>query len=191
MKTIKYIFFLFSLLWITSSYSQVVTYGVTFPNDLQVGNSKLALNGTGVRKKHLIDLYVAGLYVSHKTSNPNDIVDGKESVAMKISVLSSLITSKRMSETIREGFEKSTHGNMGPYQDRIDQFIKALSEDIHKGASYDVIYNSELATTKVLKDGHVKAEIKGEDFKKVLFAIWLGDDPVDKDLKAKLLGTQP
>jgi hypothetical protein len=191
MKTIRYTFLILLFLVITSTYSQVVTYGVTFPNNLQAGNSNLTLNGTGVRKKHMIELYVAGLYTSAKTSNPNDVIDGKGSVAMKIHVLSSMITNKKMSETMREGFEKSTHGNMAPYQDRIDQFVKALSEDVHKGANYDVVYNADRALTQVIKDGQVKSEIKGEDFRKILFAIWLGDDPVDKDLKAKLLGTNP
>jgi hypothetical protein len=169
---------------------QVVIKGVTSPESIKEENHTLVLNGAGVRKKGPIDLYVAALYLLTKNKDAAKIIEAAEPMAMRIVILSKRITSEKMDKTMREGFVKSTKGNTSPFQDRIDAFSKALSEDISKGASYDLVFLPDKDMVRVLKDGKMKTEIKGLDFKKVLFAIWLGDEPVDKDLKKNLLAEE-
>jgi hypothetical protein len=169
---------------------QVVTYGVTWPETYKAESHTLILNGAGVRKKGPIDLYVAALYLSEKNKEAGKIIEAAEPMAIRIFILSKRITNEKMDKAIREGFVKSTHGNTSPYQTRIDEFSKALSEDISKGASYDLIFLPDKDLVRVLKDEKLKTEIKGLDFKKVLFAIWLGDEPVDKDLRKKMLAEE-
>jgi hypothetical protein len=175
------------LFLISSVYGQVVTEGVSFDESFKVGNKNLVLNGTGVREKHRIDLYVAGLYIPKVTNDAATIVKANETAAMKIVIVSKMITKSKMDESIREGFQKSTQGNSTAFQDRIDKFVKALSEDIGKGAIYMLVYDAEKETLNVYKDNQLKTEIKGLDFKIAVFGIWLGEDPVDDDLKNKLL----
>lgn len=184
----KFILFIYTgLLLISSVYAQRVTEGVSFDETIKAGNETLVLNGTGVREKHRIDLYVAGLYVPSVTTDAAAIVNADKTTAMKIVIVSKMITKSKMDKSIREGFQKSTQGNTGVFQDKIDKFVNALSEDIGKGAIYMVVFDQEKETLNVFKDNQLKTEIKGLDFKKAVFGIWLGDDPVDKDLKNKLL----
>ena len=60
-------------------------------------------------------------------------------------------------------------------------------EDIKKGDIYDIMYIPNKGVV-VFKNGKIFPAINNFDFKKALFAIWLGDDPADDDLKEELLG---
>ncbi|HLX76390.1 MAG TPA: chalcone isomerase family protein, partial [Terriglobales bacterium] len=48
--------------------------GVTLPDTVQVGSATLVLNGLGVRKKFVVKVYVAGLYLEQKSSDANAII---------------------------------------------------------------------------------------------------------------------
>ena len=41
---------------------------------------------------------------------------------------------------------------------------------------------------EIKRDGELIDTVKGMDFKQALFAIWLGEDPADDDLKEGMLG---
>ena len=41
--------------------------------------------------------------------------------------------------------------------------------------------------TRMIRDGVLQTTIGGLEFKQALFRIWLGDDPVDAELKEALL----
>lgn len=163
--------------------------GVTIPQYYNSGSAKLVLNGAGIREKYFIDLYVCGLYLEDKSSDPEQVIESNKNLAIKIAIVSDLISESKMKESIEEGFKKSTKENISAYQERINQFVKAISEDIQKGVVYDLVFHPESGgVTQVYKNNVLKTEVKGLDFKKVLCGIWLGNDPVDKDLKTGLLG---
>lgn len=85
--------------------------GVSLPDTLPAGKEKLILNGAGIRKKiFFLKLYVAGLYVKEKTSSADKILNSDVPVAMRLHIISRLISSKNMEKATREGFEKSTMG---------------------------------------------------------------------------------
>ena len=60
-------------------------------------------------------------------------------------------------------------------------------EPIVKTNVFELVYESAVGV-KVSKNGKLLDTIDGQDFKTALFGIWLGADPVDKNLKAGMLG---
>ena len=48
--------------------------GVTLPDTVQVGSTMLVLNGMGIRTKYMVKVYVAGLYLEQKSSDPGAII---------------------------------------------------------------------------------------------------------------------
>ena len=162
--------------------------GVEIPEKLKAGKTTLVLNGAGVREKMWIDLYACGLYIEKKTTNAQEIIDSKEPCAIKIHIVSKLISSEKMNNAVEEGFEKSTGGNIAELRKRIDAF-KAIfaKEEIQKNDIYDIVYVPGKGTL-IFKNGKIQPVIKGYDFKQALFAIWLGNEPADDDLKEELLG---
>lgn len=160
--------------------------GVSIPESFTAGKDKLVLNGAGIREKYFIDLYVGGLYLKEKTSDASKILDANEPMAVKMHIISGMITNKKMEETVREGFKKSTGGNIAPYKEKIDQMIAAFKEEIKVGDIFDIVYTPAEGTS-IYKNNVLKSQVKGLDFKKVMFGIWLGKDPADDDLKDDML----
>ena len=161
--------------------------GINMPETLAAGSDTLVLNGAGIRTKYFIKVYVGGLFLKKKGGDANTIMNFDEPMAIRLHVISSLITSDKMKETVLEGFQKSTNGNMAPFKDRIDPFIAVFKDDIKIGDVYDLIYIPGEGT-KAYKNKVLKSTTNGLDFKKVLFGIWLCDKPADKGLKELMLG---
>jgi hypothetical protein len=58
----------------TSNVSAADIAGVTLPDTVQVAGTTLLLNGAGLRTKYMVKVYVASLYLTQKSSDPNAIV---------------------------------------------------------------------------------------------------------------------
>ena len=180
------VFTLLLLLPCFLSIAQTNIDGITFPDTYNAGKDKLVLNGGGTREKLWMDMYLAGLYLKEKNKDAGSIVSANSSMAIRISIVSGLITSSMMTEAVEEGFKKSTDGKQAIYKEQIEKFKKAFSDEIKKGDVFDILYTEEKII--VYKNNLLKVEIAGLDFKKAVFGIWLGTDPVDDDLKKGMLG---
>jgi len=71
---------------------------------------------------------------------------------------------------------------------QIDQFSGFFTEPLKEGMQVQIDYAPGPGTT-VSVGGKTKGTVAGADFMRALFAIWLGDKPVDGSLKDGLLGT--
>jgi hypothetical protein len=168
--------------------SQVTISGVTLPAKLEFNNKTLKLNGGGLREKLWIDLYVGGLYLPEKMNDAKRIIAANQMQAIRLVIVSSLISSEKMEEAVEEGFENSTNGNTKPLRDKIDKFKSFFSkEPIKKNDIFDIVYIPGKGTI-VYKNNKIVGIVEGFEFKKALLAIWLGDKPADDDLKEGLLG---
>ncbi|MBW2637849.1 MAG: chalcone isomerase family protein [Deltaproteobacteria bacterium] len=161
--------------------------GVSVSDSIKAGQDSLLLNGAGVRTKFFMDLYVGCLYVKEKGMDAGQIVAADAPMAIKMQIISGLITSDKMEKTTREGFVNATGGNTAPIQNEIDTFIAVFNEKIEKGDVYDLIYVPGKGV-ETYKNGTYASITKGLDFKKALFGIWLGDKPAQKSLKKEMLG---
>ena len=169
-------------------YAQKTVGGVTLQKKLKVGETYLTLNGAGVREKFFMDMYACGLYLKETSNNATTIINNDESAAIKIHIISSLITSKKMTDAVEEGFKNATGGKTAVLRKEIDQFKAVFTkEEIQKEDVYDIVYVSGKGTI-IFKNGKIQPIIKGLAFKQALFGIWLCDKPADKDLKEALLG---
>ncbi len=184
----KTILVLFAAILSATSFAQVTISDVTLPKKVEFNNKTLILNGGGLREKLWIDLYVGGLYLPEKNKDPKRIIAANQPQAIKLVIVSSLISSEKMEEAIEEGFEKSTNGNTKPMRAKIDKFKSFFSkEPIKKNDIFDIVYIPGKGTV-VYKNNKIIGVVEGLDFKKALFAIWLGEEPADEDLKEGMLG---
>lgn len=154
---------------------------------LAVEGQNLTLNGAGVREKMFMDMYVGSLYVTKKATDGNAISAANEAMAIKLNIVSGLITSEKMITAINEGFENSTGKKTAPLKAKIDKFKGFFKEKINKKDIFIIVYVPGEGVS-VYKNGTKKGTIDGLDFKKALFGIWLGNKPADDDLKDGMLG---
>ena len=114
-------------------------------------------------------------------------MDADEAMAVKLHIVSKLISSDKMINAVEEGFENSTEGNIAPLESRIKKFIGFFKEEINKGDVFDITYQPGKGVV-AYKNGKEKGTVEGMDFKKALFGIWLSNRPADDDLKEGMLG---
>lgn len=161
--------------------------GVSFPDQVQVGGTTLALNGLGLRQATMlkVNVYVAGLYVPKTSNDANALVAPsvpKELVLQFVRDVGASDIGKGWSE----GFEKNAKAELPALKDRI-AMLNGWMADIKTGQKLIFVYTPG-AGVQVDVNGAVKGTIKGDDFAQAFFSIWLGAEPPNPELKAGLLG---
>ena len=167
--------------------AQVKVGDATLPSKVSVANKDLTINGSGIRQKFVFDLYAAGLYLTEKSSNAEKIVAMDEPMQIKMDILSSLISTKKLLDAFKSGIEKGNPASeVTRLKPKTEQFLSFIKNEIKVGNVYDLIYEPGVGT-KLLENGNLLGTIQGLDFKVLLFNIWLSKTPVDDDLKEGLL----
>jgi len=160
--------------------------GVELADSISIGSNELSLNGAGIRKKLFIKLYVGSLYLAESGNDGNTIITADKPMALRLNILSDLLTQKKMVKALKDGFNNSTNGNTAPIQAEIDQMIALMQEKIRPGDSYTLAYEPGIGT-RVSRNDEEMSVIAGLAFKQALFGIWLSDKPAQASLKKAML----
>lgn len=184
MKTILTLFF-FLIASFTCNAKEVS--GISIKELFTYDTTTLQLQGTGIRDKFFMDLYIASFYTLKPHQDATPLLSADEPMALSLHILSSLITSEKMEEATREGFLNATGGNTAALQKQIETFIAIFKEPISLNDRYDFFYFPSKGVL-IFKNSLLKSTIDGLEFKKALFGIWLGDKPAQESLKKNLLG---
>lgn len=164
--------------------------GVKFEQSLQVGGTRLQLNGAGVRYKAIFKVYAAGLYLSAKAVTPEAVLAASGPRYLQIVMLreidanelGKLFTRGMEQNAPREDFSKSIAGIM-----RMSDIFSSRKK-LFPGDSFAVEWAPGTGTI-ILVNGKQAAEpIKEPEFYSSLMKIWLGNSPADAALKDALLG---
>ncbi|WP_430462603.1 chalcone isomerase family protein [Thalassolituus sp. LLYu03] len=174
------------LLGLTTAVQAKEIKDVAVDDQLTLEGHSFVLNGAGIRSKFFLDVYIAALYLQKQESDAAAIVAADEPMAIRLHITSGMINSKRMSESTRDGFVRSTGGNLAPIEGDVEELIKAFKDEIKEGDVFDLVYEPETGVT-VYKNGVAASNVKGLAFKQALFGIWLSDDPIQSSLKKSLV----
>ncbi|QUM75379.1 chalcone isomerase family protein [Moritella sp. 24] len=158
--------------------------GVSVPDNVSVEGASLNYQGAGVRSKFFIDLYVGSLFTQKADT---DVVKSQDQSAIRLNIISGLITSEKMVSAINEGFDGATSGNTAPISAEIAEFIGVFSEEIVKGDQFTLVSIPGKGLTTYKNDEKLST-ITNDDFRQAVLSIWLGDKPADDDLKEDMLG---
>lgn len=192
MKNFNVIIFclLFSLFNLIYGQKQFETEGVIVPRTIDYKYKKLELNGFGTRSKLWIDVYVQALYLSILSQDPKEILESNTEMAVRIQIISPLVTSEKLSKALRKGLVKSVGKDkileIKSQSDLLQKFIS--NAPTKKNDFFNLIYDTAEESIIVFKNDILVGKIPGFKFKKAFFGIWLSDNPVDKDLRNDLLG---
>lgn len=175
------------LVWLPIAGYPLTLEGVDLPESLQVEDKKLVLNGAGVRSKYFMDVYVAGLYLPEKSNDAEAIVAAQETQTIHMHIISSHITRARLIETIEEGVQQSAGKDFPRYKPMLQELWDTLTFEVEVGDNYDFTYLPGKGT-HFYRNGKLLRVLPDVEFKKILFGIWLGPDPVQDSVKKALLG---
>jgi Chalcone isomerase-like len=159
---------------------------IDFPAQVQVKGTALTLNGLGVRKATLfkVNVYVAALYLSRTSTDPNTILAAGGPYELVLHFVRD-VGSSDINKGWAEGFARNREADIPSLKDRI-ALLTQSTDDIKKGERVQFFYDPG-AGLQITVNGVVKGTISGADFGRAFLAIWLGVPP-NPELKAGLLG---
>ena len=160
--------------------------GVKIPDEDQ----KLQLNGAGLRKRAFFQVYAIGLYLPEKKASAADAIAaaGPKRVAMH---MLRDVGASQFGDALNDGMkENHSEAEMKALEPRIKQLLEAMNaiKDAKKGMRITLDWVPAGGTQLTVDGKPVGAPIPGEDFFRALLKIWLGEHPVQDDLKKALLG---
>ena len=160
---------------------------VNMPETLTLEGKTLQLNGMGLREATFlnIDVYVAGLYLEQRSSDPKQIIDSESTKHVRLSLLRNIPKSD-MSEQLEASFKRAAGKDYDKLKARFAQMAAWIPE-LHKGENFSITYHPGKGLT-IQHGARVLGTIAGADFARTIFAIWLGDKPPNAGLKRGMLG---
>lgn len=158
--------------------------GVTLPDKAVVAGQNLVLNGMGLREKYMLDIYVGGLYLPQKSSDPSAIINLDAPKRVVMHFIYSEVPKDKIVETLQEGILK--YPEYAGLKAKMDSFSSWM-EDLKAGDQVIYDYVPGKGTSVIIK-GREKGTIEGVDFMKLIFSIYVGPKPANEALKAGMLG---
>ena len=188
--TFAFLFFVSALLTNIYAQKQIEVDGITLLRTIEFNGKNLQLNGFGERTKMWTEVYLQALYLTTLSQDAKEIINSDTEMAIRLQITSSLVTSKKLSKSLQKGIAKSVgEENVAKYKTQLDLLETLLNrEDTKVGDGFNLIYSPSDKSIWVYKNNVLEGKIPGLDFKKAFFGIWLSDNPVDAELKTRLLG---
>jgi len=161
--------------------------GVVFPEETYIQTGPLMLNGLGLREKTIfrIGVYVAALYVVQKSKDANTILTSYTPKQLVLRFLRT-VEGADLKQAWEEGFADNAKAQLPALKERIEQ-LNGWMVTLKRGQELTFTYKPGVGI-EVDVNGTVQGTVEGEDFATAFFAIWLGARPLNRSLKAGLLG---
>ena len=164
--------------------------GQRFDDNTRLAAQELALNGLGLRSILFIKVYVAGLYLPEKATTFRVIANMPGPKRLQLRMLRKADADDFI-EALVEGIEENTSKaelvQLSVRMQQLTQTINAIGSVV-AGDSLNFDFVPGLGTTVTVNGMKRGTVIEGADFYNAVLKIFIGENPVDDQLKAGLLG---
>lgn len=164
--------------------------GVRVDERVRVGPSELQLNGAGVRTRIFFKVYVGALYLPQRESAAAQILSLKGPKRVSLTMLRDL-GARHFTDALEAGIRaNNSEAELAKLQTRLDALVAVMNQigNVKRTAVVTLDFLPGVGTRISVDDVARGEPIPGEDFYAALLKIWLGDRPVDADLKKAMLG---
>ncbi len=162
--------------------------GVVMPEQIEVDGRTLVLNGLGLREATVfkVDVYVAGLYLEEKTTDPGAILELTQALQIRMEFLRR-VGRKAIVETWDESFEKHAGEEPASYRDGLRKLDRFMS-DMSRGDTMIYSYFPDREAFRVEIRDEARGFIPGAAFARAFLRVWIGPHVGWNKLKRGLLG---
>ncbi|WP_454762967.1 chalcone isomerase family protein [Cupriavidus campinensis] len=178
------------LLPLASQATAIEVEGVRFDDATRVGGKELQLNGAGLRAVFVIKGYAAGLYLPERARNAAVALGTHGPKRLQIRPLREVESDsfvKALNAGIRENHSEPQLKQLADRLALLEQTMAGVGT-ARKGDVINFDYAPESGTVVAVNGIPRGRPIPGEDFYQAVLRIFLGEHPVDRDLKRGLLG---
>jgi len=163
--------------------------GVGVDDAVVLDGARLELNGAGMRTVYIVKTYVAALYVPRRTPSPEELLAQTGPRRLSLTMLADLSAewfTQRFVMAIRDNHREAELARLGPHIERLIDTMMTLGQT-RKGERIDIDFVS--GATRVSVDGHALGPaIPGEQLFTAILRIFVGEHPIDAELKQAMLG---
>ena len=161
--------------------------GVKIDDKATVAGQELVLNGAGLRTKVFLKIYVGSLYVPAKAADLAGVL-AKAPRRIQMNIMRSL-TADQLVDALVDGMKENNSADELAAVKTQTAVLVAIMKTFNEVKEKDVVTLDFVdGATKIGLNGAAKGSIAGEPFNRALTKIWLGDHPIQADLKKALLG---
>jgi long-chain acyl-CoA synthetase len=161
--------------------------GVKLDDKVSVGGQELVLNGAGIRTKAIFKVYRGSLYVPAKATDLAGVLaKGPRRVQMN---LLRTVSGEDLVGALVDGLkDNNSPQDLAAVKTQTDEMVGIMKAfgDVKEGNVVTLDFVD--GATKIGFNGAPKGSIAGEPFNRALMKIWMGDKPVQADLKKAMLG---
>ena len=161
--------------------------GVKINDQASVAGADLALKGAGLRKRLFFDVYAMGLYVVDRKADPIAQGGAKRVAIHMLRNVDADSFAKALVDGMRPNHDEATMKGLEPRIAQLNAIMTGIKE-AKKGMAIALDWIPGAGTQVTIDGKPVGKPIEGEDFYRALLRIWLGEKPVQDDLKKALLG---
>lgn len=165
----------------------LVVEDVRLDDRISLKGRPLVLNGAGVRAKLLVKVYVAALYLP-KPAKDARAVFASAPRRIQMNMLLTVSSDEIIDALLDTMADNSTPRELAALKAQTDKLVALIRpfKEVKKGDAVTLDFVD--GGTNLAWNGKFRGRIPGEAFNRALTRIWLGDKPVQPDLKEKLLG---
>ena len=162
--------------------------GTVFESKRTVQGTDLYLSGTALLRYLLvIKAYTGALYLPQGLDGADVLLDIPKQLVLEYRVaIAAQDFAIATADSIRSFVDDDTYERL---ETRIDQ-LNSLYRDVVPGDRYSLTYIPGSGTTLALNEKSLGI-ITGADFAAAVFAIWIGEKPIDTGFRDRLLGGKP
>ncbi len=161
--------------------------GVKFDPQVRVAESPLTLKGVGLRKRFFFQVYAIGLYVQDAKGDAVAQGGAKRVAIHMLRDVDAETFTQALVDGIRANHDEAAAKGFEPRIAQLSAVMAAVKE-AKKGMAIALDWVPGVGTRTSIDGQPAGQPIEGEDFYRALLRIWLGDKPVQDDLKQALLG---
>ena len=164
--------------------------GVKLDDKTQVESRDLVLNGAGLRKRFaVVKVYVIGLYLAEKKTDAAAVLALAGPKRAEIHMLRD-VDANTFTEALVEGLRANhSEADFKALEPRVKELSDIMAQIGEAKDGMTLALDWTGAGTRLAVNGKPAGKpIAGEDFYRALLRIWIGDKPVQDDLRKALLG---
>jgi len=161
--------------------------GVKFDDQVRVADAELALSGAGLRARFIFDVYAMALYVKDPKADRVTQPGAKRVAIHMLRNVDAGTFTQALIDGMRPNHDAATMKALEPRIAELSAIMAQLKE-AKKGMAITLDWLPAAGTQMTVDGKPAGAPIVGEDFYQALLRIWLGEHPVQDNLKKALLG---
>ena len=175
-----------------SAHAVLEVSGVKFEDTYGLAGQQLQLNGAGMRKMMIIKVYALGLYVQRKDGNVQALMNQPGPKSLHVVMMRDVKAQKLIDALVSGVEDNSSEAEFAALQPRLNRLAAGLraAGEVEEDSIVKLEYFPNVGTVVSYKNQVIVKDLPGEDFYRALMRIWLGESPVDRTLKSKLLGAE-